>query len=262
MQDLIKYYSQDYEDRRLQMDNAHKIEYITTLYYLEKTLSKNCTVLDACAGTGAYAFPLADKGFAITAGDLVPFNIDKIKEKLRIKPVIKDIHVCNVLNMPQFENEQFDAVLCLGALYHLFSVEEQRKAVLECLRVLKPGGIFAAAYISRYAQVIIGLAREGAESLDACLDVFDKGQTNLRPEGNLFYRTTPDKIEKLMLLCNLQKMYNVGTDGIGYAIPHVINSMDDITFNKWAVHHLRTCEEPSILGYSLHGLYIGRKQPC
>ncbi len=51
--------------------------------------------------------------------------------------------------MSVFESESFDAVLCMGAFYHLKSKEERRQCIAECLRVLKKGGIFILAYINR-----------------------------------------------------------------------------------------------------------------
>ncbi|MNT90824.1 hypothetical protein D3C72_2318190 [compost metagenome] len=55
------------------------------------------------------------------------------------------------------------------------------------------------------------------------------------------------------------KLEHAGTDGIGVMLEEQIDELDDKEFELWMAYHLRTCSEPSILGISNHGLYIGRK---
>jgi S-adenosylmethionine-dependent methyltransferase len=48
-------------------------------------------------------------------------------------------------------DETFDAVLLMGPLYHLLTIRERLQAVMEAERVLKPGGLIFAAFITRFA---------------------------------------------------------------------------------------------------------------
>ena len=52
-----------------------------------------------------------------------------------------------------------DAVLLLGPLYHLTERADRVRALAEGRRVLRPGGVLAAAAISRYASAVDGLFR-------------------------------------------------------------------------------------------------------
>jgi len=52
-----------------------------------------------------------------------------------------------------------DAVVLLGPLYHLTEQTERAAALLEALRVLKPGGVVAAIGISRFTALLDGLWR-------------------------------------------------------------------------------------------------------
>lgn len=44
------------------------------MHYLKKFIKKGSVILDGCAGTGNYAFPLAESGYEVVAGDVVPAN--------------------------------------------------------------------------------------------------------------------------------------------------------------------------------------------
>ena len=74
------------------------------------------------------------------------YHINIIKSKPDAG-ILKDIFVCNVLELSQFDENSFDVILCMGAIYHLSSKELREKAVSECTRVCKPGGIVALTYV-------------------------------------------------------------------------------------------------------------------
>ena len=257
-QEIISYYESYDEDSRLERNNFHRIEFLTTMRYLEKTIPADSRILDACAGTGAYSLALARRGHSVTVCDLVPKHIEELKNK-DSGNLIKDARVCNILDMSCFADRSFDAVLCMGALYHLFSQEERGGAVRECLRVLKPGGIFAAAFINRHAQLILVLAHEGMDKYDAVLELVETGILDATNSGLIFYRSTPGEMAALMGRAGLEKISMIGTDGIGHIIAGLINGMSDEELARWMEYHLSCCEDETLLGHSLHGLYIGRK---
>lgn len=74
-----------------------------------------------------------------------------------------------------------------------------------------------------------------------------------------FYFSSPKEIEELMKVFEVEKMCNIGTDGIGYLIGDRILSLKEQEYKVWLDYHFKTCENEHLLGYSLHGLYIGKK---
>lgn len=112
LNNIINYYEHQDEDSRLVKDRAHYLEYFTTIKYLDKICYKYEKIWDACAGTGAYCFYLAEKGHIVTAGDITPSNVSIIEEKQKENHVLHDIYTGNILNMSQFRDESFDIVLC------------------------------------------------------------------------------------------------------------------------------------------------------
>lgn len=47
----------------------------------------------------------------------------------------------NATDLSAFPEDTYDMTLLLGPMYHLFTQEEQRRALQEALRVTKPGGL-------------------------------------------------------------------------------------------------------------------------
>lgn len=252
MENIIEYYEQQDEDNRLQIDRAHSLEYITTIKYLDKICQGQMSILDACAGTGAYCFYLAEKGHAVTAGDIAPSNVNIIKEKQKKNPILHDVYTGDILNLSQFEDEIFDVVLCLGAFYHLHKEADRKKAILECKRVAKKDGLIVVAYLNRFASFVNNFSNH-PENIHEILSQFYTGNRNV------FYRSTPTEIERLMAECEIKKKYNIATDGIAFMYPKQLESISDKEFNEYLNYHYATCENENILGYSLHGMFIGAK---
>ena len=163
MRDELKEYYENYDEGgRLNQDNAHKIEFLTTAYYFDKILPTGSHILDACAGEGNYAFYLAEQGHKVVACDLVEKHVAAIKTNSRAEK-LRSVQVADVLDLSRFDEGSFDVVLCI-ALYHLFDPVEREKCIAQCLRVLKPGGVFAFAYISRHAIYITHFDRGGTSA--------------------------------------------------------------------------------------------------
>jgi len=117
MQDrILKFYESYDEDGRLFRDKAHLPEYLTTIRYFDRLFKPNIIILDTCAGTGRYSFYLADKGHIITACDLSTHHINIIRSKPEANK-LKDIMVCDVLDLSRFSDNSYDVVLCMGAMY-------------------------------------------------------------------------------------------------------------------------------------------------
>lgn len=249
---IIDYYNAYDEEGRLFRNNSHKIEWLTSMHYLKKYIKKGSLLLDGCAGTGNYAFPFAKLGYKVVAGDIVPGNVKIMQEKQKKDPVLKEIYVGSMSDLSPFKKESFDAVLCMGAFYHV-DEEERFQIMNECLRVLKLGGILAISYINNLAGVICGL-EDDLGNVDAVNEWYHK-----KTKDGLFLFMNPLQIEEMALRLNTKILANIAADGVNYLLSDKLNSTTDENFDKWYRFHLETCEDKSLLGYSLHGLIILRK---
>lgn len=104
-------------------------------------------VLDVGGGPGTHARWLSEDGYAVHLVDPVPRHVEAAKEVPGCTVEVGDARELAA------DDASFDIVLLLGPLYHLPQREDRDRALSEARRVLRPGGLLAAAGINRYASL-------------------------------------------------------------------------------------------------------------
>lgn len=106
-------------------------------------------LLDAGCGTGNYARALVDRVGRLTGLDLEPAMLARARVKLdaAIATGRAELLQGSVLDLP-FADAAFDAVMVNQMLHHLPGTADDpfagwRRAIGECARVLRPGGVLA-----------------------------------------------------------------------------------------------------------------------
>lgn len=259
MDNIVEYYDKYNEDIRLIKDRAHQIEFITTTKYLDEFIKKGMKVLDLGAGTGRYSIHMASNGVHVTAVDIVPKHVEEIRNKANDENVELKAVLGNGQDLREFEENSFDAVICLGPLYHISDKEDRVRCIEECLRVLKPNGVFMAAYINRYAVFANMVGRDKSNINDLGLVNIYKIGREFGNDEDVFYFSSYSEVEETMDKLNVNKMKHITTDGMMSTLAAKINEFEDDEFEKWMEYHLSICEESSLVGCGLHGLYIGNK---
>jgi SAM-dependent methyltransferase len=234
--------------------NQDLIEFLTTKKYMQQVIPTKSKILDACAGCGFYSFFLAEQGHTVTAGDYVEHNVSNIKKKQEQNPILNDIYTGSAANLTQFCDESFDVVLNMGAYYHMIDKEEREKTISECIRVLRPDGLFFLAYINKFNFIV-----KSHEHWKEDFSIVEKNLERGFGNNSLFYKSTPEEIEDIVSLFHLRLLHNIATDGHTANITETLNSMDEELFNRYINYHFKVCEIKSILGYSDHALAICRK---
>lgn len=250
---LITFYeTYGQEDYRLQKDSVHYIEFITATKYFQSLFPPNAKILDNCAGSGAYAFHLAERGHQVTAGDIVPLNVEIMKDKQEQTPLLHQIYLGDTLDMSQFPDSSFDVVLCMGAFYHLQTAKQRLQALQENLRVLKKSGLFVASYMNRYG-VILGDSQGDLENLEEIMQFATNGIEDI------FYASTPEEMHNFFTQSGLEKLKHIALDGMGIFMKETAKLLTQKGYERWINYHLQICEEESLLGSSYHGMWIGKK---
>jgi ubiquinone/menaquinone biosynthesis C-methylase UbiE len=104
-------------------------------------------VLDVGGGPGNYATWLAEDGYEVKLIDATPELVEQARRRAGEPPAF-EAAVGDARDLAE-PDESADAVLLLGPLYHLPARDNRMKALAEARRVLRPGGLVAAAAISR-----------------------------------------------------------------------------------------------------------------
>jgi ubiquinone/menaquinone biosynthesis C-methylase UbiE len=154
--EVIAFYERGDEAGRL--ESLGRLEFARTMALLKRFLPPApAVVLDVGGGAGAYALPLARRGYEVHLVDPIALHLEQALAAAEADPAAELASARNGA-LPQAD-ASVEAVLLLGPLYHLTEAAERKRALEEALRVLRPGGVLAAVGISRFASTIDGILR-------------------------------------------------------------------------------------------------------
>lgn len=264
MSQVIQYYEAYTEEFRF-TKNSSKIEFLTSVKALLPRISDLSYILDVGAGTWAYSFYFAERGHRVTAIDLTPRHIEAIRQQLASSPRELELDAClgDATNLTDIASECYDVVLCMGPMYHLVEESQQRKCMEECLRVLKPGGILAVAYINKLSILPMLVNKEPDFVRESVVHKILHDGTIQTGDADCFWTdahfATPASISSLITSYGVKEVDHLGTDGVSHTISNTVNALSEEQFQAWLLYHDATCREPSLLGLSTHGLFIGKK---
>lgn len=265
MEKVIGYYEGYDEGTRLGRDRVRQLEFATTTHVLEPYLPLSGTLLDIGAGTGAYAFYYAARGVQVTAADVTPGHVKTMRDRMEKEHLVGvTAELANAMDLSRYASESFDTVLCLGPLYHLRTAEHRNRCLEECMRVLKPGGVLAAAYINRFfiAEYLIASGVKKSESpwLSQVAEQGTFGTDEPDPFLSAAYFHTPSEAETELRFAGFEVREHVAVEGNGFLVSEAIGKMSEDQYRIWMEHHFHICREPSRLGSSNHGLIVAQKK--
>ena len=258
LQALTQYYGSYDEDNRL-CSRYGKVEYLTTMRYIEKYLRPGMRILEIGAATGRYSHHLAQQGYPVDAVELVEHNIEIFKQNTKPGENIT-ITQGNAKDLRGFRDNTYDITLLLGPMYHLFTEEEKLQALSEATRVTKKGGIVFSAYCMGDASILqYGFGRgEIHNIIQSCKLDPVTFQTFSQP-WDLFELHRKEDIDALRSHFPVTQLHFLATDGYANHMRHTLAEMDEDTFQLFLRYHFATCERIDMIGYSNHTLDIFRK---
>lgn len=256
MNEIIEYYNNYDEDGRLKR-KSHLPEYLTTMRYIEKYLTPNSKILEIGAGTGRYSVALADKGYDVTAVELVPHNIEIMKKKVKPNHNI-EIYEGNACDLSFLGSDTYDIVLLLGPMYHLFNDKDKHKAISEAIRVSKNGGIIFVSYVNNDTTMYKMFYKK------RILDYLDKGLIRedyhaISTENEIFELYRKPDIDELMTGYDVTRLHFVGVDMLSYLYNNRFDRLNKREFEEYMKFLSTICEREDLVGFSIHMLDIFRK---
>ena len=263
--DISGYYNNDPEREHSRLER-HQLEYDLTWRYLTQYLPSRGCILEVGAATGRYTVALAKQGYHVTAVDMSEKLLDVCRSRVAEAGVTNQVRILqeDARNLSHIAQDDFDAVLLMGPLYHLVEEADRTAALKEAFDRLKPGGILFSAFISRF-----GIMCELIKNVPAWIEEQAEVQTILEkgkdpddyPKGGFrgYFAMVPEIVplhEK------------IGFESITLAGVEPGISADDESYNRlegrqrqlWLDLFYKVSTEPSIIGASRHLLYVGRKR--
>jgi len=228
---------------KLKHDNIDKEQYSTAKRYLQ-------------------GLEVASEKYGLV-GKIDIYDTEKM-ELIERKNKVKQILQGSIDNLSMFEDNSFDAIVCLGGvLSHIVNRKQRIKAINESIRVAKKNAPIFIAVIGRLAVCMNSINYLWPEMLKAP-DVYRRFTIRGDYFGGYgfapchFY--SPEELKKEFE--NKTKVLEmVGLEGIFSTHQKRYNRIYKLKkYNKilWEMH-LKTCTEPSIVGISEHFMIICRK---
>lgn len=269
MSNIINYYNKFDEWGRL---DREPIEFQVNWHYIRKHLPKIGCILDNGAGPGKYSMKLAKEGYRVTLADLTPKLVEVAENKaheLDLTDQFNGFFVADARELKQMNDEQFDASLMLGPMYHLQEEADRIKAVKELNRVTKKNGLVFVAFMPRIRHVLTSLLFpenwKPNNSMDSINQFDQSGCFNHADEGRFTgaYYFNIEEINPFMESQGFEIIELIGSN-VGASLTHE-------NWNYWREKGEKEVEKitklliekasnPHILGISSHLLYIGRKK--
>jgi len=265
MSKIQKFYDDNVHREWERLGSRHRTEFAVSLRALKEYLpSPPLKVIDIGGGPGRYSLALAKNGYRVTLVDLSAGNLVFASKKAQAAGLQLDHSLqANAMDLSEFPDESFDAAVMMGPLYHLLSYEERILALREAVRILKPGGLIFAAFLSRFGA-FRDAASKGAAWVLNDLDTVEKilGTGIDVSDGEGFtdaYFAHPDEVIPTCESAGFKTVMRMGCEGVVAGHESYVNSLAGEQFDRWVDLNYRISQDPGAVGASDHILYIGRK---
>ncbi len=256
---LLEYYEVLHAERDRLARREGQLEFVRTQELLGRFLPATpAKIIDIGGGTGTYAAWLAALGYDVQLVDIVPAHVQAASQLGTFAAVVGD---ARALPAP---DAGYDVALLLGPLYHLLAAEDRLTALAEARRVVRPGGLVAAAFITRGAVALDGYVKGWIDNPGVIHAVSDHIRSGVSPEhasgfGTIAYFHLPAEARAEVAAAGLKVLAAFGIEGPGWVAPDFNDRWPRAETRRIILESARVCEEePELQALSPHLLVLAR----
>ena len=262
------YYTATVRDewKRLIQDAYHRLEFDTTIHFLERHLPKQGRILDAGGGPGRYSIELAKRGYHMVLLDMTPANLEFARRKIRqarVQNRIEETVEGSITDLSRFGDNTFDAVICLGGpLSHILDRRNRNQAINELIRVAKMGAPLFVSVMGRLSILVIELVLFPHELEKPFFKHMRDGGDYPGTYGfTACHFFLPEELARDFYHKGVKVVGMAGLEGVGSNQSQKVNRLarNRKRWRIWMQTHLQTCTHPSAVGMSEHMMIICRK---
>lgn len=154
----ISHYFDEYGQRewdRLVATPLDEISLHIHTHYLRQYIPAGARVLEIGAGAGRFTQVLAELGAHILVADISARQLELNRSfaiQFDFQNAVEDWRPIDICQMREFEIGSFDRVVAYGGPLS-YVLDQRDVALAECMRVLKPGGLFLFSVMSLWGAV-------------------------------------------------------------------------------------------------------------
>jgi len=254
------------EWNRLVRSPYFKLEFDTTLHFLEKYLPQKGRILDAGGGPGRYTVELAKRGYRMTLLDFTPANLEFARRRIRssgLQDRVEAVIEGSITDLSRFENNSFDAVICTGGpLSHVLDSRQRNRAVGELIRVAKRRAPVFVSVMSRLSVQVIELILFPHEIEEPFFTTArDSGDYPGMSGFTACHFFLPEELERAFSGKGVRILEMAGLEGISSRQYRAVNALarNKKRWRVWLQTHYQTCTHPAVVGMSEHMLIVCKK---
>ncbi len=126
----------------------------TQIAFIQSIIKDKHRILDVAAGTGNQSLELVKKGYEVTAIDLDPEMVGKIRKKSTTMQLAVDAFELDMRDINQLASNSFDAVICIGnSIVHLDTLEQIETCLTNIHSVLTDHGAIVVQIVN-YERIL------------------------------------------------------------------------------------------------------------